>query len=134
VFFAFADTVSARSFRGNNECHGWMGIKFQQRPGGSNQRIVIHVRMLDHDNAAQQEALGIVGVNLLYGACYLCTEPDRLVEWLLDGLSTSRIEIDLIDFSGDELGHVDNRVMSLGLVQLGFGYAEASEERRRTAV
>ena len=111
-----------------------MGIKFQSRPGGSNRQIVIHVRMLDHDNAAQQEALGIVGLNLLYGACYLCTEPDRPVESLLDGLSTSRIEIDLIDFSGDELGHVDNRVMSLRLVQLGFGYAEASEERRRTAV
>ncbi len=64
AFFAFADTVSARSFRGNNECHGWMGIKFQSRPGAQNQQIVIHVRMLDHDNAAQQEALGIVGVNL----------------------------------------------------------------------
>ncbi len=120
AFFAFADTVSARGFRGNNECHGWMGMEFQSRPGGSSQRIVIHVRMLDHDNAAQQEALGIVGVNLIYGACYFCAEPERLLESLLDGLSTSRIEIDLIDFAGEELGHVDNRVMSLRLVQLGL--------------
>jgi hypothetical protein len=120
AFFAFADTVSARSFRGNNECHGWMGIKFQAQPGGASQQIVIHVRMLDLENAAQQEALGIVGVNLIYGACFLHGEPERLLESLLDGLSTNRIEIDLIDFSGDELRHVDNRVMSLRLVQLGL--------------
>jgi hypothetical protein len=120
AFFAFADTVSARSFRGNNECHGWMGVKFQTKPGGDSQQIVIHVRMLDLENAAQQEALGIVGVNLLYGACFLHREPERLLESLLDGLSTKRIEIDLVDFSGSELEHVDNRVMSLRLVQLGL--------------
>ncbi len=97
-----------------------MGIKFQTRPGGGNQQIVIHVRMLDLENAAQQEALGIVGVNLVHGACFLHREPERLLESLLDGLSTNRIEIDLIDFSGDELQHVDNRVMSLRLVQLGL--------------
>jgi len=119
-FFAFADTVSARSFRGNAECHGWMGVEFQTAPGGPSHRILIHVRMLDLENAAQQEALGIVGVNLIYGACFLHAKADRLVESLLDGLSTSRIEIDLIDFSGDEFRHVDNRVMSLRLVQLGL--------------
>ena len=75
AFFAFADTVSARSFRGNNECHGWMGIKFQTRPGGADNQIIIHVRMLDVENGLQQEALGIVGVNLVYGACFLSTSP-----------------------------------------------------------
>ncbi len=120
AFFAFADTVSARSFRGNNECHGWMGVKFQTAPGGESQQIVIHVRMLDLENAAQQEALGIVGVNLIYGACFLHGQPERFVESLLDGLTTNRIEIDLVDFSGSELRHVDNRVLSLRLVQLGL--------------
>lgn len=120
AFFAFADTVAARSFRGNNECHGWMGIDFQTRPGGPSHRIVVHVRMLDPENAAQQEALGIVGVNLIYGACFLHAEPERLLESLLDGLSTQRIEIDLIDFSGEAFRRVDNRVMSLRLVQLGL--------------
>jgi hypothetical protein len=120
AFFAFADTVSARSFRDNNECHGWMGIKFQTVPGGESQQIVIHVRMLDVENAAQQEALGIVGVNLVYGACFLSGNPERLVESLLDGLTTKRIEIDLADFSGSEFARVDNRVMSLRLVQLGL--------------
>lgn len=120
AFFAFADTVAARGFRGNNECHGWMGIDFQTQPGEPDSRIVIHVRMLDPDNAAQQEALGIVGVNLVYGACFLHTEPEVLLESLLDGLSTKRIEIDLVDFSGEAFRHVDNRVMSLRLVQLGL--------------
>ena len=120
AFFAFADTVSARNFHGNNECHGWMGITFQTRPGSASHSIVIHVRMLDLENRAQQEALGIVGVNLIYGACFLHDQPERLLESLLDGLSTNRIEIDLIDFSGDEFRHVDKRVMSLRLVQLGL--------------
>jgi hypothetical protein len=120
AFFAFADTVSARSFHGNNECHGWMGIKFQARPGGDNNQIVIHVRMLDVENGLQQEALGIVGVNLVYGACFLAKDPEKLLESLLDGLTTQRIEIDLIEFSGPDFEQIDNRVMSLRLVQLGL--------------
>ncbi|HTY95166.1 MAG TPA: hypothetical protein VMC02_14855 [Steroidobacteraceae bacterium] len=120
AFFTFADTVSARSFRGNNECHGWLGIQFQPRPMSESSQIVIHVRMLDVENALQQEALGIVGLNLIYGSQYFSQDPDRLVESLLDGLSTDRLEIDLIEFTGPEFEKVDNRVMSLRLVQLGL--------------
>ncbi|HEV8549673.1 MAG TPA: hypothetical protein VGQ57_11610, partial [Polyangiaceae bacterium] len=119
AFFAFADTVSARSYRGNNECHGWMGVRFQAHPRDQDSQILIHVRMLDVENALQQEALGIVGVNLLYGA-FMHHDPDRLIESLLDNLTTQRIEIDMIEFSGIEYRHVDNRVMSLRLVQLGL--------------
>jgi hypothetical protein len=118
AFFSFADTVSARSFRGTAECHGWMGVKFQAHPGDENNQILIHVRMLDIENSLQQEALGIVGVNLVYGACFLQEEPEKLLESLLDGLSTERIEIDLIEFSGRAFASVDNRVMSLRLVQM----------------
>jgi hypothetical protein len=88
-FFAFADTVVARSFRGGNECHGWM-------------------------------ALGIVGVNLLYGAFFHHHEPDKLIESLLDKLTTGRIEIDMIAFRGIEFRRVDNRLMALKLVQVGL--------------
>ncbi|HVY30741.1 MAG TPA: hypothetical protein VHB79_29480 [Polyangiaceae bacterium] len=122
-FFAFADTVSARNFKGTNECHGWMGVKFQAHPRDQDSQIIIHVRMLDTENALQQEALGIVGVNLLYGAFFMHHDPDRLVESLLDNLTTQRIEIDMIEFSGIEFRHVDNRVMSLKLVQLGLSGA-----------
>jgi hypothetical protein len=120
AFFAFADTVSARNFKGTNECHGWMGIKFQAYPRDEDSQIIIHVRMLDNEAALQQEALGIVGVNLVYGAFALNHEPEMLVNSLLDGLSTSRIEIDMIEFSGIAFRHVDNRLMSLKLVELGL--------------
>ena len=120
TLFAFADTVSARSYRGGNECHGWMGIRFQASANQPDSQIIIHVRMLDDDNRQQQDALGIVGVNLVYGASYLHAETEKLLESLIDGLTTSRIEIDLIDFSGHAFEQVDNRVMALRLVQLGL--------------
>ncbi|EMI16431.1 hypothetical protein RMSM_06648 [Rhodopirellula maiorica SM1] len=123
AFFAFADTVSARNFHGTNECHGWMGIKFQAHPRDDDSQIIIHVRMLDEEAALQQEALGIVGVNLVHGAFALHHEPELLVDSLLDGLSTSRIEIDMIEFSGIAFRHVDNRLMSLKLVELGLSGA-----------
>ncbi|MDF1739588.1 MAG: TonB-dependent receptor [Verrucomicrobiales bacterium] len=120
AFFSFADTVSARNYHGTNECHGWLGIRFQAHPRDESSQIVIHVRMLDKTNARQQDALGIVGVNLIYGACMLHHSPELLIESLLDNLTTSRIEIDMIEFSGIEFRHVDNRFMSLKLVQLGL--------------
>ena len=123
AFFVFAGTVSARNFKGTNECHGWMGVRFQAHPRDQDSQIILHVRMLDAENALQQEALGIVGVNLLYGAFFLNHEPDKLVESLLDNLNTRRIEIDMIEFSGIAFRHVDNRVMSLRLVQLGLSNA-----------
>ena len=119
-FFAFADTVVARSFRGGNECHGWMGVKFQAQPRDEPSQIVMHVRMLDVEAWLQQEALGIVGVNLLYGAFFQHHEPDKLIESLLDRLTTGRIEIDMIQFRGIEFRGVDNRLMALKLVQLGL--------------
>jgi len=123
AFFTFADTVVARSYMGGNECHGWMGVKFQSHPRDEPSQIIVHVRMLDTEAALQQEALGIVGVNLLYGAFFLHHEPEQLVESLLDKLSTGRIEIDMIDFQGIEFRYVDNRLMSLQLVQLGLSGA-----------
>jgi hypothetical protein len=120
AFFAFADTVAARSFRGNNDCHGWMGVKFQSRARDEASRIIIHVRLVDTEAALQQEALGIVGVNLLYGAFFQNHEPELLVESLLHKLTTMRLEIDMIEFTGIEFRMVDNRLMSLKLVELGL--------------
>jgi hypothetical protein len=123
AFFVFADTVAARSYQGNKECHGWMGVKFQARPRDDDSQVTIHVRMLDQENALQQEALGIVGVNLLYAAFFLHYKPELMLESLLDNLTTGRLEIDMVEFSGIEFRHVDNRVMSLRLVQLGLSGA-----------
>jgi hypothetical protein len=123
AFFAFADTVVARSYRGGNECHGWMGVKFQASPRDEPSQIILHVRMLDTEASLQQEALGIVGVNLLHGAFFEHHEPERVIENLLDRLTTDRIEIDMIQFRGIEFRAVDNRIMALKLVQLGLSGA-----------
>ena len=123
AFFAFADTVVARSYRGGNECHGWMGIKFQSHVRDDPSQIILHVRMLDDEASLQQEALGIVGVNLMHGAFFEHHEPDKVIEGLLDRLSPGRIEIDMIEFKGIEFRSVDNRLMALKLVQLGLSGA-----------
>lgn len=123
AFFVFANTVAARSYRGTNECHGWIGVKYQAHPRDDDSQVIIHVRMLDQENTLQQDALGIVGVNLLYAAFFLHFKPELMVESLLDNLTTERIEIDMIEFSGIEFRYVDNRVMSLKLVQLGLSGA-----------
>ena len=123
AFFAFADTVVARSYRGGNECHGWMGVKFQASPRDEASQVIVHVRMLDDEAALQQEALGVVGVNLLHAAFFQHHEPERLVESLLDRLTTGRIEIDMIELRGIEFRAVDNRLIALKLVQLGLSGA-----------
>ncbi len=100
-----------------------MGIEFQSRVNDEPSQIVMHVRMLDSEASLQQEALGIVGVNLCYGAFFLNHVPEELIESLLDKLTTGRIEIDMLEFRGIEFRNVDNRVMALKLVQLGLSGA-----------
>ncbi len=122
-FFVFADTVRAQSYQGNSECHGWMGVKYQSAPGGDPSEIWIHVRMLDRENVQQQEALGVVGINLIYAAFEYSGRPDLVLECLLDDLSTERVEVDMIKFFGPDFEHVDQRLMSLKLVQMGLSNA-----------
>ncbi|MDX2080666.1 MAG: hypothetical protein SFU53_07765 [Terrimicrobiaceae bacterium] len=119
-FFAFADTVAARSFRRHDESHGWMGLRFQHAPRAPFSEIILHVRMLDTENLQQQEALGIVGVNLIHSAFHSATEPEKLIGSLLDDLAPGRITVDMIRFSGPVFAGVDNRIMSLQLVVQGL--------------
>jgi hypothetical protein len=118
-FFVFADTVAARSFKQHNESHGWLGVRFQTQPRGEPSQIMIHVRMLDEANVDQQEALGVLGVNLMYGAFYH-SEPERLISSLQENLAPGRIEVDLIKLTGPVFKGVDNRLMSLQLVSQGL--------------
>ncbi len=120
TFFVFADTVSTRNFKGTNEAHGWMGVRFQTTPGGPPSDIVLHVRMWDKDAVLQQQALGIAGTNLLYGAYFYRDEPGRLIESLIDNLGSERVEVDMLKFSGPAFQDVDNRLMSLHLVRHGL--------------
>ena len=115
TFFVFADTVAARSFKQHNESHGWLGVRFQDQTRREPSQIIIHVRMLDETHVDQQEALGIIGVNLLYGAFYH-HQPQKLIASLQENLAPDRIEVDMINFSGPAFSNVDNRLMSLQLV------------------
>lgn len=117
TFFAYAATVTARSFKQKNECHGWIGIRLQLHPGAAPSDVVMHVRMLDNDNAQQSEALGILGVNLIYGAFFNYDQPEWVIEGLSDGLGSERIEVDLIHFSGPYFEEVENRLMNLHLIR-----------------
>jgi hypothetical protein len=117
AFFAFADTVAARSYSHAEDGRGWLGVRWQTSPHSEAAQIIVHARMWDRDNAHQQEALGILGVNLIYGAFYLHAQPEELIGALMDDLTRDRMEIDLIRFSGPAFARVDNRLMSLQLVQ-----------------
>jgi hypothetical protein len=120
AFFVFADTVATHSFSRQDEGHGWLGVKFQTEPREPPSEIIIHVRMLDQENIRQQEALGIVGVNLIHGAFYQLAEPEQLIGSLLDDVTWRRIEVDMIRFSGPRFAKVDNRLMALQLVKQGL--------------
>jgi hypothetical protein len=122
-FFVFADTVRARGYKQVEETHGWLGMRFQPQPGSAPSDIIIHVRMLDKENVQQQEALGIMGVNVIYGALYLSQEPRTFIHSLIDNLTSERVEVDVIKFSGPAFRKVDNRLMSLELVEHGLATA-----------
>lgn len=116
-FFAFADTVATHGASQASEGHGWLGVRFQDQPNAGQSEIIIHVRMFDLTSTAQQEAVGLLGVNLIYGAFYHHDDPHFLISTLMDGLNRRRVEIDLIKFSGPAFQGIDNRLMSLQLVE-----------------
>ena len=123
TFFAFADTVSALNYHKTNEGHGWMGVRFQLAPNGPFNDLVLHVNLLDNDNNLQQQAVGILGVNMMYGCFYYHDQPGVFLQSLMDDLSPDRIQIDMIRFEGPNFSKVDNRLMSLHLVKYGFSDA-----------
>jgi hypothetical protein len=120
ALFVFADTMATHGSSRASEGHGWLGVHFQDRPGSEPSEVIIHVEMLDKFTTSRQEAVGLVGVNLLYGAFTSHEDPAALVRGLMDGLDRRRIEIDMIKFSGPVFHGVDHRLMSLQLVENGF--------------
>ncbi|MGO8791227.1 MAG: TonB-dependent receptor [Terriglobia bacterium] len=118
-FFVFADTVATRSRTRNQDGQGWMGMRFQAQPRAAFSQIIIHVNLLDQVPVSEQEALGILGVNLVWGAFHQ-QQPEELMKTLMEGLSRLRVDIDMIKFSGPAFAQVDNRLASLQLVELGL--------------
>ena len=120
AFFSFANTVQTRSSAGD----GWVGVRFQHEVDSSFSEVVLHINMFDRSSIQQQEAVGIVGVNLLY-ACYhhrgKCGE--EFVRSLMDNISSERMEIDMIHVQGDAFEGEDSRLWSLELVKQNRCYS-----------
>ena len=120
IFFTYANTVATIDFAKKFKGHGWVGIKYQVEATGDYNEIILHVRFKETDARLQQETLGKLGTNLIYGAFYKYNQPKNLLRYLYDHLDQDQIEIDTINFSGPVFENVDNRLMSLQLVKNGM--------------
>jgi hypothetical protein len=120
IFFTYANTVATIDFAKKYKGHGWVGIRFQVEPKGEYNEIVLHLRFKENDARLQQETLGKLGTNLIYGAFYKYNQPRKLLRYLYDHLEKDQVEIDTINFDGPVFKDVDNRLMSLQLVKNGM--------------
>ncbi|CAM4087907.1 nicotinate-nucleotide adenylyltransferase [Flavobacterium branchiophilum] len=120
IFFSYANTVATIDFAKQFKGHGWVGIRYQIEPDEDYNEIILHIRFKETDARLQQETLGILGVNLIYGAFYKYNDPKKLLRYLYDHLDKDQLEIDTINFSGPRFANVDNRLMSLQLVKNGM--------------
>ncbi len=123
LFFAYANTVATIDFAKKYKGHGWVGIKYQLDPNEEYNEIILHVRFKENEAVLQQNTLGILGVNLIYGAFYKYDNPKKLLRYLYDHIDPDKIEIDTINFSGPIFKNVDNRLMSLQLIKNGMTQA-----------
>ncbi len=119
-FFAFCNTVESLNYHKTNQGQGWIGIRFQAKLGGEVNDLVLHVKMHDNSHKAQQEALGILGVNLIHAAFFHTDDLNEFLENLIHRIPRDRVEIDMLRASGPDLGAVDNRIISLNLVKRGM--------------
>src|SRR5690606_2328292 len=120
MFFSYANTVTTIDFAKKFKGHGWVGIRYQIEPNQDYNEITLHLRFKENDARLQQETLGILGTNLIYGAYYKYNEPKKLLRYLYDHLDKDQLEIDTINFSGPVFEEVNNRLMSLQLVKNGM--------------
>lgn len=120
MFFTYANTVATIDFAKKYKGHGWVGIKYQVDAKEDYNEIVLHLRFKETDARLQQETLGVLGTNLIYGAFYKYNEPKKLLRYLYDHLDKDQVEIDTINFAGPVFKDVDNRLMSLQLVKNGM--------------
>src|ERR1700761_8648745 len=108
-FFAFADTVATRNYQGTNEQHGWLGVRFQAEPGGEPNQILLHINLMDPTAPLQQQAIGTLGVNLIYAAYHQRSSSTSFLAGLFDDLTAKRLEIDVLEISGPVFKGIDSR-------------------------
>src|SRR5579862_2170182 len=122
-FFCFVDNVSARNFAGSNDSHGWIGLRFQLQPGGPPNDVLLHVNLRDPSNVLQQQAIGILGVNLIYAAFYELQSKESFLEGLAQDVVAERIEVDYVDLRGPGFESWDHRALLVRLVHAGLAEA-----------
>jgi hypothetical protein len=122
-FFVFADTIATRNYQGTNEQHGWVGIRFQSAPRSEPSEILLHINLRDSTAHLQQQAIGILGVNLIHAAFRQGSGIDRFLDGLFDDLSTSRIEIDVIELNGPAFSGEDSLQWCLALLGRKMAHA-----------
>jgi len=122
-FFSFVDTISARNFSGSNDCHGWVGLRFLQHPGGPANEVILHVNLRDSTNVRQQEAVGILGVNLLYAVQHTIASPGEFLASVFEDLGLHRVEIDNVELSGPAFESWNRDEVHILLVTGGFAQA-----------
>ncbi|MGH9714798.1 MAG: hypothetical protein ACRD5M_16010 [Candidatus Acidiferrales bacterium] len=122
-FFVFADTVSTRNYQGTNEQHGWLGFRFQAEPGGQPNQILLHITLGDSTPQLQQQAIGNLGVNLIYAAYHQRSSPEVFLAGLFDDLSRERIEIDVLELTGPAFEGIDSRLWCLTALRRGMSHA-----------
>ena len=120
LFFSYANTVATIDFAKKFKGHGWVGLRFQIKPNGEYNEIILHIRFKENDARLQQETLGVLGTNLIYSAFYKYNQPKKILKYLYDNLNKDQFEIDTINFSGPVFSEVDNRLISLQLVKGGM--------------
>jgi hypothetical protein len=126
-FFAFVDTISARNYAGTNDCHGWVGLRFLERPGEAPNDVILHVNLMDPSNVQQQEAVGILGVNLIYAAHHAPPSAEEVLAGFFEDLGLQRLEIDCLEWSGPAFAHWNRNEVHALLVVGGYAEAVISE-------
>ena len=119
-FFAFANTVETINYKKNNKGHGWIGVRFQHKPNSAPNDVLLHIILHENDTFLQQGTLGILGINLIFACFFYNTDSDDFLVSLMDNLSTSRVEINMVSMTGPVFKKVDNRLLSVQLVKHGM--------------
>ncbi len=118
-FFVFADTVATMNYQRTIKGDGWLGIRFQTSANKEPNDLVLHIKLLDNDTQLQQQAVGKLGVNMVYAVFRFANDPEALLLSLMDGLHR-RIKIDMVRLNGPDYADFDNRRLSLWLIKNGM--------------
>jgi hypothetical protein len=124
-FFSFVDTISARNYAGTNDCHGWVGLRFLTQPRGPINDVILHVNLRDPSNVQQQEAVGILGVNLIYAVHHALESTEEFLASVFEELALDRMEIDCMELNGPSFECWDRNELHVSLVAGGYARAVA---------